>query len=561
MIQCRFLGCWLMLGCIVFAVPLRAEMPLTVLVEVKPWPVVSRLIGFGGRLWFANSVKGRNHNSADIYSVDLEKSDVRYERHLFSQDAGRPVIADGLLYWPFEDARFSLGFGHFMVTDGNRWREGVIPTSRIFHTHAMAATDQLVAATSAWRARLNLSPDGGRTWRQVYDHPTPERRVSRIVDLATLGTQVFGSLTSRNQRGLMRFDGVSVEPVPGWPMGQRILALTASRDHVYGLVRKADGTTIWRTDGGSSEKVAGLHEIEGDDAGDVARDLIADENGLWLLTNGKTGGRVWRSEDGRTWNKRYAFSGGEAFELASYQSRIFAGGTNPKRGVGMLWGSNERRKIRAGDELGNLTDLASSASTSLSTSTSPTEIDWMAAGAKLDRLLAAPSTYQERGRKLRDLVRSLLAEDPPPGFFAQRLTSPMPGEPMSLIGGAVQIPAALMGRALVLFGMALQGEEAITQKFRIPITLLDEPWTRPPNRAEKYFDSQPFALWTVASTGQDDRATIDALIKRLDRTDDPLWLKGDIIGALTVLTDRRHAYDVAAWKQWWLATRPNWTSH
>lgn len=86
-----------------------------------------------------------------------------------------------------------------MTTDGQRWREALIPTGRAFHTHAMAATaaaDQLIAATSAWRARLHLSSDGGTTWRQAYDHPTPERRVSRIVDLATLGERVFGILIS-----------------------------------------------------------------------------------------------------------------------------------------------------------------------------------------------------------------------------------------------------------------------------------------------------------------------------------------------------------------------------
>jgi hypothetical protein len=66
--------------------------------------VASRLIGYQDRLWLANSVKGVNHNSADLYSYDPDGGALRYERHLFSQDAGRPVVADGLLYWPFEDA-------------------------------------------------------------------------------------------------------------------------------------------------------------------------------------------------------------------------------------------------------------------------------------------------------------------------------------------------------------------------------------------------------------------------------------------------------------------------
>ena len=105
--------------------------PLPVLAQVGPWPVLSQLIGFDRRLWFANSVKGRNHNSADLYSYDPRTGGLRYEKHLFSQDAGRPLALDGRLYWPYEDSRFSLGWGEFQVTDGTRWQTGVIPTARI----------------------------------------------------------------------------------------------------------------------------------------------------------------------------------------------------------------------------------------------------------------------------------------------------------------------------------------------------------------------------------------------------------------------------------------------
>lgn len=40
--------------------------------QVGPWPVISQVIGYRGRVWFANSVKGRNHNSADLWSLDPE---------------------------------------------------------------------------------------------------------------------------------------------------------------------------------------------------------------------------------------------------------------------------------------------------------------------------------------------------------------------------------------------------------------------------------------------------------------------------------------------------------
>ena len=237
--------------------PAWSQEVLPVLARVGPWPVVSHLIGYQDRLWLTNSVKGVNHNSADLYSYDPASGALRYERHLFSQDAGRPVVADGLLYWPFEDARSSLGFGHFMVTDDTSWRLGTIPTARTFHTHAMAAPDgHLIAATSAWRAGYQRSDDQGLTWREVYDHPTPERRVTRIVRLATLHDLLFGALVSRDDPGLVLLEDGQVSKVPGWPHQRPIAGLVAFGDAVYGLVREAGGNAIWRTDGRQSQRLA-----------------------------------------------------------------------------------------------------------------------------------------------------------------------------------------------------------------------------------------------------------------------------------------------------------------
>jgi hypothetical protein len=182
----------------------QAQEVLPRLAEVGPWPVVSRLIGYDGRLWFANSVKGRNHNSADVYSFDALSGELRYERHLFSQDAGRPLVAGGLLYWPFEDGRVSLGWGDFMVTNGADWRLGVIDTAEIFHVHDLAKVGgRLVAGTSAWRAGFQVSDDGGRTWHPIYDHPTPERQVSRITELIEVNGRALAYLTHRDRKRVL----------------------------------------------------------------------------------------------------------------------------------------------------------------------------------------------------------------------------------------------------------------------------------------------------------------------------------------------------------------------
>ena len=59
------------------------------------------------------------------------------------------------------------------------------------------------------------------------------------------------------------------------------------------------------------------------------------------------------------------------------------------------------------------------------------------------------------------------------------------------------------------------------------------------------------ALFAVSWTRQRDHATLARLIMRLDRPGDPLWLKGDIIGALSAATGKSFGYDFDAWRRWW----------
>ena len=151
-----------------------AGQDLVTLATPGPWRDVTRLIGYGDRLWFTNSVAGADYNSADIYSYDPETQTTRYEQHLFSQDAGQPVVADGFLYWPFEDPRFSASLGEYMVTNGQQWQWRVLPQGEVFHVHTMGTYQgSLLAGTGAWAAGLQRSPDGGRTWEVIYSHPHP----------------------------------------------------------------------------------------------------------------------------------------------------------------------------------------------------------------------------------------------------------------------------------------------------------------------------------------------------------------------------------------------------
>ena len=178
----------LLFACVLLACSLagalgsRAE-ELVVLARPGPWTAVSGLVGYGERLWFVNAELFVNHNSADVYSYDPRTGRARYEAHLFSQNAGLPAVAEGLLYWPFEDARSSAGRGEFMVTDGRDWAWHLLPERQVFHIHAMLGhRGTLFAATSAWRGGLQRSDDGGHSWRLLYEYPSPPRTVSRFTE-------------------------------------------------------------------------------------------------------------------------------------------------------------------------------------------------------------------------------------------------------------------------------------------------------------------------------------------------------------------------------------------
>ncbi len=513
-----------------------AEESLPVLARVGPWPVASRLIGYDGRLWLVNSVKGINHNSADIYSYDPLDGTLRYERRLFSQDVGQPAVANGRLYWPFEDSRFSLGWGHYLTTDGRNWRYGTIPTAQIFHTHAMVAFGEgLVAATSAWRAGIQVSTDGGTTWREAYDHPTPERRVSRITELVTVKDIVLGQLRGPEGRRLLRFGGAGPTALPHWPQNEPILGLAVFRDALYGLVREAGRLAVWRSDGRRSARIAAPR------LGWRPVDLAADEGGLWALSADAAGGSLWHSDDGVAWSRRFRLAGGAPREVALYAGRPYVAGVG-EDGRGILWGP--RPPARVGARSKALLDGARRRVTR--------EADWPALGAALDQALANVESYAGHGRALRDLVYRAARAGPPVGFFEQRLARRLPDQTLALIGGAVEVPAAKLGRWILLWGMAIAGDG------QVPPDLIEAAWRAPPNRSEKYFETAPAAIWAASMVGQNDRATVDALIARLDRSGDPDWLSGDVVGALTALTGQHFAYDVAAWRTWWAGAEAAW---
>ncbi len=308
-------------GLIVGPAPVHAFEPLVPLAQPGPWSGISGLIGYGARLWFVNSVKFVDHNSADLYSYDPLTGQTRYERHLFSQDAGEPGVAGGLLYWPFEDPRFSTGHGEYLVTNGLEWQWRILPDGEVFHVHAMAARrGALFAATSAWRGGLQRSDDDGATWRVSYDHPTPPGSVSRLTTLAVLDGALYAGLTAPGREGvkLLTMVGDTLRPVAAWPRGQSVDVLKAYRGWLYGVNATGRGKAVWRTDGRAVGRVAGLD-------GQSVRALAPGPDALWAVSAQGRSGTLWRSADGVSWTAEQRFLTAEALDVAVYAGRVYVG--------------------------------------------------------------------------------------------------------------------------------------------------------------------------------------------------------------------------------------------
>ncbi len=509
----------------------HAAQSLVPLAKPGPWSGVSGLISYGGRLWFVNSVKFIDHNSADIYSYDPVSGNTRYERHLFSQDAGEPVVFGGLLFWPFEDSRFSARHGEVMITNGRDWQWRSLPDGEVFHIHTMVThRGALVAATSAWRAGLQRSEDGV-AWRVIYDHPTPARTVTRITTLATLEDKLYAGLTDYRPEGskLVKWVGDTLEPVAGWPVGTMVTSLTAYRGWLYGVNTTADGSALWRTDGKTVRRVTALD-------GQFVSDLAAGPDALWAVTADRNGGTLWRSTDGLTWKAEQRFNDAKPIDVYVTSEGVYVG-THVPGGRGTLWGPPPPSATESRKDVLPIMPEASSIEVKRLRSV----LD------SLDRLLSDGPNYRaNRSRILATLEPLALSRMGEVGeALSARLDGPFPESRVKMFGGGLTVPVARIARWYLLRAIAMNGYG------RVSPGLLLEPWTEQTNRSGKYFYLPSAAAWAIAQVGQADDETIGTLIAGLGRTDRPRWIEGDFIGALTALSDQHFGYDRAAWQDWW----------
>ena len=516
------------------AVNAQSNPILKPLIRVGPWKGVSALISYRGRLWFANSEKFVNHNSADIYSYAPGETTPRYEQQLFSQDAGEPLVADGLLFWPFEDSRFTTSHGEFMVTNGRNWRWQVLTDGEVFHVHALIAkSNTLYAATSAWRAGLQQSKDSGRHWQVLYDHPTAPQRVSRFTSLGLLNDTLYAGLTSYIQPGpkLYRFSKGRVQPQPGWPDGVRTDALQQYKGWLYAANSVPGSNSIWRTDGKTVEPVLALDNVP-------IQDFAVSPNALWAISGSSGSGRLWRSADGLKWQHIQSF--GNAFPLSV---TIFADqpyvGTQGPGALGTLWGPVNPNTPEAPLPIVPIPEI--------SAQRLPLH-DLKTGLSELDEVLQRPAkNFRQLRKTLSAVINPLLRGNYPGlGNALSRRLKHIPNHPsLSGFGNKFRVHPKRVKQWYLLKAIAQMGEGTI------PVSLLELAWDEPRNSAEKYFHPLIAALWAIRQNQQQDKETLNAIISRLGTASEPPWLDGDRIGALTVLTGQKFGYDITAWKRWW----------
>lgn len=522
--------------CLLATYRAAAEERLALLARVGPWSAVSGLIGFRERLWVVNSVKHVDHNSADVYSYDPRHGTVRYERHLFSQDAGRPTATGGFLYWPFEDARFSSRRGEYMVTNGRDWQWRSLPHGPVLHLHAMLAEGRtLYAATGGFKAGLQRSDDGGVTWRVMYEHRNAAGSFSRLVSLASLRGTIYAALYASDEPGvkLLRLRGDALLPMPGWPEGESASDLVVFRGWLYALHSAGQGTGVWRTDGRRVQQVHGLDRAS-------VRAMAAGRDALWAVSAEHDGGTLWRSEDGVTWRAHDRIGHDEPVDVAVYAGRPYVGAIGAD-GRGALYGPPAPAAI----------ERTEARTSSLPPRPSPTDGSELATLlSALDPAIADLAAFEHEGGSLVALIEPIIAiaSEPAAAAIAGRIGTAGNGDAPSRFTGHSE-PTAQKVDWYLLWALARIG------RGRVPPVLLDAPWQVAPHRSEKYAAPSPAAAWTAGELAQHDESTLALLVARLDRDDDPPWVRGDLVGALTAITGCRFGYDVAKWREW-MTARP-----
>ena len=502
--------------------------------QLTNWPGVSQLITYNDLIWFVNSQPYKDTNVADIYSYSPSTGQLKYERSLFSQDVGNPVVYKGLLHWPFEDPRRSAGTGEYVVTDGVQWQWEFMESGSVMHVHAMdVCNDQLVAVTGSWTGQLHTQQADNR-WDMSYDYEAGSASFSRLVNVSQFkDTCVVGAAArGKKEAKLFSIDNAQTASLGGWPSSDRVDALTVHKSDLFAFTDTGSDRTLMQYDGSNTKQISLP-------SGHRPKALHSNGEKLWLVTqyveNKVNHGRLW------VYDTNGKFSALQDIEdspvsLTSYKNQVYIG-TYHRKG-GSLWQYTDTGTGVPGAPSQKLPEVIKPDSLDESLVTSLYN--------ELSEIINDPQSTDNYSRILRRQVgRHPAIKTAEFGAAVTRLLSePFDDTPVTMFTRQPLTRAALI-RWYLLTTMAISGHGTVNPEWITNRTELSS------HRSGKHFDPSVAAIVAVGWIGQNDKATIDALMQRLNENEDPAWLKSDLIGALTSLTKQQFAYDTQAWNQWW----------
>lgn len=521
----------------------RAAEDVIQIASFEQWPAVSQLIAYKNRLWFVNSQPFENTNTADIYSyLPGANASVRYERSLFSQDAGSPVVYEDLLYWPFEDPRRSASAGEYAVTDGSDWRWQVMQDGQAMHVHAMSVCDdKLVAVTGSWTGQF-LAQEDDKRWQLQYDYPAGSASFSRLVSVGQYKNRCIVSAFANGKKEAKLFAvGASGNTaLTGWPVSDRVDGMTVHKDDLFAFADTGNQRSFLRYDGAKTHTIT---------LPDFHRPLSMHSNGtkLWLVTSYSKGeqnnrGGLWLY-NGNDGFKPLANIEHRPVSIASFEGKVYIGTYN--KSGGSLWSyTDNTADVVQPSPAYDIVLPKKNSSAQLDQSLIDTIVD------ELSKIISDPANIEDSARGLRKAFahHSDLYLPEFGAAITHLLTRPMQDKQVSMFSG-VSVSQRDLVSWYLLSTLAINGHGKIDPAWITSTSASFE--TISENTSGKIFEPAIAAIVAAGWINQSDNETLSALMQRLNNEADPLWIKSDVIGALTALTKKPFAYDIEKWNQWW----------
>ena len=482
----------------------------------------------------------------------MDTGQVRYERSLFSQDTGNPVVYKGLLHWPFEDPRRSAGTGEYAITDGTDWRWRSMQSGSVMHVHAMnVCNERLVAVTGSWTGQLHeQQPDGD--WNLQYEVPAGDAPFSRLVSVQPFNDQcaVGAAISGESAVRLFSVQGAAAKAFSNWPSSNRVDVITHHQGAIFAFADTRNVRELLWFNGEKTERIE-LPE------GSWPRALHSDGVNLWLATQEPAETDAGGSARGTLWQ----YTGAGVFTsltrlqsppiaLTSLREQIFIGTYDSAGGELWVYGEANPRSSTSVSSAANTANVTAPGELPVATDAPVNQQQVAALYNELSTVLKNSSSTQNFARGLRDSLSrhpqrydvefgaaiGLLLQDQydltPVRMFTERL-----------------VPTTDLVQWYLILALAINGHGHIDPAFIVS----EKPVVD--HNSGKIFHPSVAAIVASGWLNQRDSNTIDALMQRLNRQTDPVWVRADVIGALTAVTGQRFAYDVDQWNQWWQSQR------